>query len=283
MRFVTLLLLIIASSAQARLQTIMANEHEAKWMADSSSISCRLNHEIPYYGIASFVKKAGGGLEFVLKVQHRPLRSGEAHVTSVAPEWKYDGVERDLGKVTFRKLDDSIRMEEAASRRLLNELHNGMFPTFSYRDWIDESDEIKVALSSVNIQSAMGDFIGCLNTLLPYDFEYIRDSQIYFDLNKTALSTKNKKRLDELASYLVADDSIEAIQVTGYTDSQGFRSYNRRLGLKRAEAVRSYLVKKGVDKKKFQLVSYGEKKALVSNRSSKGRAKNRRVVIKVIR
>jgi outer membrane protein OmpA-like peptidoglycan-associated protein len=284
MRFFALLLLIIASSAaQARLQTIVANEHESKWVVDNSPIACRLNHEIPYYGTATFFQQAGSGLEFVLTVRRRPLKSGEARVTSVAPEWKYDEVERDLGKVKFRDVNDSVHMEEAASRRLLLELYNGMFPTFSYQDWVDGADEVKVALSAVNVRSALGDFLGCLDALLPYDYEHIRYSQLYFDFNKSTLTSKTKKRLDKVASYLVADDSIAEIVINGHTDSRGFRNYNQRLGMQRAESVRTYLVGKGIDISKFRLLSYGEKKPAASNRTSKGRANNRRVVINVLK
>jgi outer membrane protein OmpA-like peptidoglycan-associated protein len=283
MRFFALLLLIIASSAQARLQIIVANEHESKWVVDSSPIACRLNHEIPYFGTATFSQQAGSGLEFVLTVRRRPLKSGEARVTSVAPEWKHDGIERDLGKVMFRNMNDSVRMEEAASRRLLLELFNGMFPTFSYQDWVDGSDEVKVALSAVNVRSALGDFLGCLDALLPYDYEQIRNSELYFDFNKSTLGREAKKRLDKLASYLVADGSIAEIVISGYADSRGFRSYNQRLAMQRAESVRAYLVGKGVDAGKFKLHSYGEKKPAANNRTGKGRANNRRVVISVLK
>jgi OOP family OmpA-OmpF porin len=70
------------------------------------------------------------------------------------------------------------------------------------------------------------------------------------------------------------------IQIIGYTDSVGSDSYNNRLGLARATAVRDYLVQAGVDPNRITVSSGGKSNPVASNRTAAGRALNRRVVIR---
>ncbi|MCL4134995.1 UNVERIFIED_CONTAM: hypothetical protein GTU68_058956 [Idotea baltica] len=69
--------------------------------------------------------------------------------------------------------------------------------------------------------------------------------------------------------------------IEGHTDSTGTSGYNQYLSKRRAESVKTYLVKKGMDASKLETVGYGEKSPTATNNTAAGRAKNRRVVIKL--
>jgi adhesin transport system outer membrane protein len=72
------------------------------------------------------------------------------------------------------------------------------------------------------------------------------------------------------------------VEVSGHTDSVGPDRYNQRLSERRAWTVTNFLVDKGVDKKRLQPKGYGEAQPAASNTTADGRAKNRRVDLKVL-
>ncbi len=68
----------------------------------------------------------------------------------------------------------------------------------------------------------------------------------------------------------------------GHTDSVGADAYNQKLSEKRAQAVKDYLTSKGTDASRVYVEGKGEKQPVADNKSSDGRAKNRRVEIEVV-
>ncbi len=103
----------------------------------------------------------------------------------------------------------------------------------------------------------------------------------FFDFDKSTLKPDGKSKLDDLASKL---DSLnlEVIIAVGHTDSVGSDAYNQKLSIRRAEAVKGYLVNKGVDAKRVYTEGKGEKQPVATNKSAAGRAQNRRVEIEVV-
>lgn len=105
-----------------------------------------------------------------------------------------------------------------------------------------------------------------------------------FDFNKAVLKPAGKEHIDsELAK---ADrsgglDSIKSVKVVGYTDSIGTEKYNQKLSQHRAEAVKAYLVSKGVAANKIDAEGRGEKDPVASNKTKEGRAQNRRAEITI--
>lgn len=97
----------------------------------------------------------------------------------------------------------------------------------------------------------------------------------------SALLTKGNKTL--LDDFIVTDSSApdNAILVIGHTDSTGSRPYNQLLSQKRANSARHYLVKKGIERKRIATRGDGEDAPVASNATKEGRAKNRRIEIKV--
>jgi len=68
----------------------------------------------------------------------------------------------------------------------------------------------------------------------------------------------------------------------GHTDSAGTDVYNQKLSVARSEAVKAYLVGKGIEKNRVYTEGKGEKQPVADNKTSDGRAKNRRVEIEVV-
>ncbi len=102
-----------------------------------------------------------------------------------------------------------------------------------------------------------------------------------FDFDKAILKPEGKAKLDDLYAKL-QDVKYEVITATGHTDSVGSAAYNQKLSMRRAQAVKAYLTKKGVDAKNVFADGKGKSRPVASNKTAAGRAKNRRVEIEVV-
>jgi outer membrane protein OmpA-like peptidoglycan-associated protein len=113
--------------------------------------------------------------------------------------------------------------------------------------------------------------------------EMTKDSifMIFFQQNSNDLSEKAVEKLDQVFEILVKNPNTE-ILLNGYSDSIGVASYNEMISEIRANAVKSYLIGKGIAPFRMTTVGHGSKKFLASNKSTEGRQLNRRVEIEII-
>ena len=103
----------------------------------------------------------------------------------------------------------------------------------------------------------------------------------FFDFDKSVLKPEGKAKLDDLVGK-VKNINLEVIIAVGHTDSVGSDAYNQKLSVRRAEAVKAYLVSKGIEKNRVYTEGKGEKQPVADNKTAAGRAKNRRVEIEVV-
>ena len=103
----------------------------------------------------------------------------------------------------------------------------------------------------------------------------------FFDFDKSVLKAEGKAKLDDLVAKVKAIN-LEVIIAVGHTDSVGSDAYNQKLSIARAEAVKAYLVSKGIEKNRVYTEGKGEKQPVADNKTKEGRAKNRRVEIEVV-
>jgi OOP family OmpA-OmpF porin len=103
----------------------------------------------------------------------------------------------------------------------------------------------------------------------------------FFDFDKAVLKPEARAKLDDLVSK-TSGINLEVIIAVGHTDSVGSDANNQKLSVRRAEAIKAYLVSKGIEKNRVYTEGKGEKQPVADNRTSEGRAKNRRVEIEVV-
>lgn len=103
---------------------------------------------------------------------------------------------------------------------------------------------------------------------------------LYFKTNQTSISltAEQRQKVADISRYLDKVDGAKCL-VVGHTDNQGKKLANKKLGQKRAVFTKNYLAKNGILKDKIKATSEGEEDPIATNKTQKGRAKNRRTVI----
>jgi outer membrane protein OmpA-like peptidoglycan-associated protein len=111
----------------------------------------------------------------------------------------------------------------------------------------------------------------------------LSNDKVTFPVNRAAVSTDARSLVDEAIAQLKAENRGVYFEIEGHTDSSGSEAYNEKLGLDRATAVRNYMHdQQGIALNRIEVISYGETKPVVDNKTREHRAQNRRVVINVL-
>ena len=105
---------------------------------------------------------------------------------------------------------------------------------------------------------------------------------VEFDFEKATLRSGSYRTLDEIGAIIEEWDELR-VEVAGHTDASGESDFNQDLSERRAKTVRMYLLEKfDIESEQLVAVGYGEEKPVATNDTAEGRAKNRRVVFKVL-
>ncbi|MCB9524729.1 MAG: OmpA family protein [Myxococcales bacterium] len=101
--------------------------------------------------------------------------------------------------------------------------------------------------------------------------------KVFFETNSDVIKTVSFGILNQVAAVLKANAHIKKLRVDGHTDDRGKDDYNLDLSDRRAASVVRYLVAQGVDRARLESKGFGEEQPIDTNKTSKGRANNRRV------
>jgi outer membrane protein OmpA-like peptidoglycan-associated protein len=102
---------------------------------------------------------------------------------------------------------------------------------------------------------------------------------ILFEFDRARLTSDARRNVGEIGSVITAQASGRRVAVEGHTDNIGTVSYNQRLSEERVQSVVNALSERGVSRRTIVTRGYGESQPIASNRTSEGRARNRRVEV----
>jgi outer membrane protein OmpA-like peptidoglycan-associated protein len=167
----------------------------------------------------------------------------------------------------------------------------GYFPISKNIDLrkIKDGQKIKEDIVLYSISDLIGDDLELMGSGdLTYDSFELKEKKLlqmnnlFFEYNKATLLKSSFSELDRVI-YLLKNYPIDLVEVAGHSDSVGNEEYNISLSDKRAQAVRDYIIKKGIGKDKLVSKGYGKHEPIASNETEEGRKQNRRVELRILK
>jgi peptidoglycan-associated lipoprotein len=135
-----------------------------------------------------------------------------------------------------------------------------------------------IALSACSTLSESSLFGGSeCESKLARDFTANAEDRIFFAFDSSAISADSAEILDTQVNWLKKHEDVKVV-VQGYCDERGTREYNLALGERRANAVKQYLVSKGIAADRISTISYGKERPAVLGNNEAAWAQNRRAV-----
>lgn len=104
---------------------------------------------------------------------------------------------------------------------------------------------------------------------------------VNYDFNKASLKSESYPILFHAVQVLLQNPDVR-VEIQGYTDNIGSEEYNMKLGQRRAQTVKDYLVARGISADRLSVRSFGESQPIADNKTAEGRSINRRVEFKVL-
>lgn len=252
------------------------------WQAKSSVFSCSLVHSVPFYGDAVFETRAGEASRFYLQGDVSRFAAGEAALVARSPVWAEVPRLVELGAVAVMQKRRAVQLPSRDTERMLAELYGGLELVFSRDPWYGAEDPSALAITTVGFRPAYQIYLDCLVGLLPANFDQIKRTSVYFGSSKFEdMLPSELRKLDNIVAYIKADPSVKELFIDGHTDSVGARDDNLALSEKRALEVANYLVNKGLPKEAITSRWHGERYPIATNDTVAGRAKNRRVTVRL--
>jgi outer membrane protein OmpA-like peptidoglycan-associated protein len=352
---------------------------KANWTVETSKTSCQLKQEIPLYGNAEFIHRAGDTLQFSIQEQRSKPQVIKASLSAMPSPWQnQDSVSPHDYQVY---LDQSrLAVYGNTAETMIDVLLQGQSPTFTYVRAASDLDivETRVAVSAIKFFEPYEAFIDCRKQMLSFGIRDLQDMVMFFDPASNAINQAAKQQVNKIISYMketksskVVLDSETAIMgsadkkwfskrsaslikaltkqgisknritvhanatgaqeentirlhifgpdalkwvfyrkgninlnsvekkrlnllaryvqsyfrhgklvINSHTDSMGPKIRNKTISSKRGDVVKHYLENQGVSSAQLLVKARGESRPMKSNRTPKGRAKNRRVEIK---
>ncbi|WP_239923634.1 flagellar protein MotY [Agaribacterium haliotis] len=282
--FVLLLSFVLPEAFAAALSYSNAI-NDSSWRLHSSVHSCRLEHNIPFYGQAVFRTRAGEASGFYLRSSTARMQDGQADLFAVAPLWKAEQLEQKLASVPVKQGRRPLWLNSELTERLLAKLYSGENIELRAATWFDsQASQARLALSTIGFQQSYRDYLRCVSGLLPRNFDQLRRTALLFpggDVEELPL--RLTAQLDQMLKLVKHDNKIRYFYIDGHSDSVGDRADNLELSKKRAMLVAQYLERRGIPKDWITLRWHGERYPVASNGSVAGRAKNRRVTVRMER
>lgn len=262
------------------------------WKASSSVMRCQIVQKIPMFGRAVAQTRAGESSNFYLSSDLGRLRTGKANLIALSPVWSPTNTEMDMGRVSIKSGRRVLSLNSALTEELLKKLNNGVEIGVSQK--ISQADglveESRVIMNTVGFRREYRKYLRCLSNLIPKNFDQLKRTSLYFpkqpdqgEKAKTELPASVIRKLDYVLTLVKHDKEVKAFYIDGHTDNDGMRAKNLDVSKMRAEKVAGYLMAGGIPKDEINVRWHGERYPVTSNGSDSGRAKNRRVTLRLER
>lgn len=259
--------------------------NESAWDLKTSVFSCRLEHRIPNFGEAVFRTRAGEASGFYLRGRSAQFDAGEVGLFASNPIWVEEQKRERLALVKMKKGTRPLWLGNKDTELMLSRLNSGMRIDLDSSLWYDNSESVhSLSISNIGFRELYEGYINCLTQLVPRNFDQLKRTTLKFPGGEVdKLPSALAKELDYMLTLVKHDDKVRQFYIDGHTDSLGDRDENLELSKVRAELVAQYLIRRGIPEDWITLRWHGERYPVTSNASAAGRAKNRRVTVRLER
>jgi len=273
--------LFLVGSANAGIKQFKAPVHASTWAVKTGKSLCSLKHSIPSYGEVTILKGQSVPLTTIIQTRFNVLQGGKADLRALPPSWKSGADIQEIKKVNFQRGNLPFIFGTDLSQELLDNLGEGMIASLTHMQSEESNNGWRVEISPVNSNKPLEKFLECSGNF-PLN-RASRKSAIHFATARWNLTYNDLARLMAIADYLSVNKKYKRIILDGYADNRGQNKPNKILSRNRANAVKQFLVSRGVPSKKFKVVAHGEVDEIDLNKTPALRAKNRRVDISIIK
>lgn len=257
----------------------IGDEH---WRMTGNRLRCGLSFLLPNYGMAYFEQYAASQPRFILTQWQQTDKYLPAVISASTPVWKPRQENYLISKVSIAPGEYGLFLKKGITITILNYLSRGYQTNIKYRS--EQGFPIKITLSPINFQKKYALYQRCLGNLLPFTYEAVKTSILYFPTDGMELDDNDKRQLNKVAEYVKADADVKKVYIAGYADSRGRKSYNNAVSEIRAKAVKKYLLEQGVAGHLIFITWFGASKPfLVNDNSADDMAQNRRVMVEIRR
>lgn len=274
---------LLSLSLVVQAQQFQAPLTDTHWQVIETPIKCTLSQSISDFGEAKFQQESGGQLSLIFTTKSYPAVQSNVSFEIAEAPWQNVEQRTIITSLPTERGQTKFMLTGLFADQAFTQIQEGRFPTLRYRSQ-NASEEISALMSTVHLTDSMPAFQQCIESLPPYTFDDIRKLTIYFNSEKADLTTHAKEALTKLADYVKLDVSIKRIAISGHTDNHGRRRLNGPLAESRAVAIKNFLIQEGqIAESLIVTSSHLEFKPVSSNKSTSGRALNRRAEVTVFR
>lgn len=256
----------------AMAQTYIATFTDSQWKAQSGPFACSLAHEIPGFGTARLMRKAGSAEVLELNGKAQSFGEGAIRIEAIPPVWRSDASPSQLGQA--QASNGALKIIGAQIAAITASLEQGTNIIFS-------SNNMRVGLEARNFSATFSSYKSCVRNLIPYTFDQLSRTQLHYKKEDDDLNPAAKAELDKIVRYIKADSNVLGVIIDAHSDKQPKAEDGEALSQRQAEWVTRYLIDKGVAAGNITTRWHGDKFPIGNNQNKAGQAKNRRVTVRL--
>ncbi len=254
---------------------------DGSWSVSEGDGFCRLEQSVRDFGVIRFVGAPGTPLRLEVLGHRDVFAAGSVGVYRVAPPWHPAHPERvELG-ASEQRAGSSVIISEPLATRVLMALYQGYETHLQHGAWYGGKADVRIG--NEHLRSEYETFARCLRDATALGWSTFERTRIEHASDQAALSADDRRRLQQVADYVLADEAVTRVFVDGHTDAVGSDRANLALSKRRAEAVADYLAGCGVPGDRLVVRYHGSQYPVARAASEAAHAENRRTTVRLER
>ncbi|GEM75183.1 sodium-type flagellar protein MotY [Vibrio sagamiensis NBRC 104589] len=254
----------------------------SQWVYKTTKLECSLVHSDPLYGKFYFRAEDNKKVNLILSLKKTENNWRGVVLSSQLPPWKEEGINIDHSPIIMATSKNQFAFNDGVDD-ILAFMRNGYWLSISLYNDEALSNSLRITLPVTGVQGALADFEKCREQLPKLSPSQARDVNLHFYAGQKFLSNGHKAKLRDVYNYMTKDKRVIKVLIDGHTDNTGDDLTNLTLSRNRAQQVADELVLRGVEREMIEVRAHGSRYPTASNSTKLGQAKNRRVILRLVR